>query len=300
MRYIEAYDLRIRNITDSMNSVVYHFHEGPQHLQQVGLDSIKAKQTTIKCACFVMPHIGSKYSSTMESLFEAYAWYQHATLGKYLYETFWAFYDVYHDEDLNCLLDAESLRAVQASATLFDIVSPKDIFGKTLDHFFDGNKDAVTLTTLKDEIEFFKGKSPFEDVGVPPVYVCGCFEDGIEENKCFDMEHVADAWVRVHQKGYSAIDLCKHYLVSKGDIHSHCRCSGVQSQLNGLFFWIIDYCAKCGTKKSVFRSIMRSFENHMRKTTTYLDSSIYLDALLELVTTSEEIASDALPIIKGS
>ena len=44
-------------------------------------------------------------------------------------------------------IDSMKLRS---SMTLFDLVSPDDVFAKVLDKFFDGNRCRTTMTILSD------------------------------------------------------------------------------------------------------------------------------------------------------
>lgn len=84
----------------------------------------------------------------IEGVEEAKAYLDHPILGKRLREISAVLLN-YTDEDavtlMGSYIDAKKLRS---SMTLFDVLSPKDVFAKVLDTFFEGKRDRRTLAKL--------------------------------------------------------------------------------------------------------------------------------------------------------
>lgn len=81
---------------------------------------------------------------------EAKAYLEHPILGKRLYEITNVVLSYPEDEKprffMGSSIDAIKLKS---SMTLFDIISPNDIFGKVLDKFYSGERDHKTIAIVQ-------------------------------------------------------------------------------------------------------------------------------------------------------
>lgn len=81
---------------------------------------------------------------------EAKAYLKHPILGKRLYEITNVVLSYPEDEKprffMGSSIDAIKLKS---SMTLFDIISPNDIFGKVLDKFYSGERDHKTIAIVQ-------------------------------------------------------------------------------------------------------------------------------------------------------
>ena len=89
----------------------------------------------------------------IRDLDEARAYLAHPILGKRLSEITNAVlmhrgYDIY--EIMGSRIDAIKLRS---SMTLFDLVSPNDLFGDVLNSFFEGRRDSRTIALVEQSID---------------------------------------------------------------------------------------------------------------------------------------------------
>ncbi len=80
---------------------------------------------------------------------EASAYIQHSVLNSRLREVCEVILNLPTDNPIEVFggIDSKKLRS---SMTLFNLVSPKDIFAQVLDKFFDGQRDSRTLTMIDD------------------------------------------------------------------------------------------------------------------------------------------------------
>lgn len=75
---------------------------------------------------------------------EAEAYLNHPTLGTRLREITEALLD-HHDRTANEILGTIDAIKLKSCMTLFDSISPDDIFAKALDSFFNGNRDPKSI-----------------------------------------------------------------------------------------------------------------------------------------------------------
>lgn len=83
----------------------------------------------------------------LEGLKDATAFYGNDTLRKHLREITEALLCLNEANISNVMSDIDVLK-LRSSMTLFDIVSPDDIFGKVLDKYYDGVRDNLTLEMI--------------------------------------------------------------------------------------------------------------------------------------------------------
>lgn len=123
------------------------------------LQEMKNGQKRSHWIWFIFPQLkgfGHSYNSSyygIDDLEEARSYFNHPVLGNRLREITTVL--LFHtDEDVVTLMgsyiDAIKLRS---SMTLFDAISPNDIFAQVLDAFFDGERDGKTLTKIGIDTE---------------------------------------------------------------------------------------------------------------------------------------------------
>lgn len=118
------------------------------------LKEMKAGQKRSHWIWYVFPQLkgfGYSYNSEyygLDDINEAKAYLNHPILGKRLREITTVLLD-HTDEDAETLMgsniDAIKLRSCM---TLFDAISPDDVFNEVLYAFFDGKRDNLTLAKL--------------------------------------------------------------------------------------------------------------------------------------------------------
>ncbi len=121
------------------------------------LQEVKAGQKRSHWIWYIFPQLkgfGHSYNSQyygIDDIEEAKAYLGHPVLGKRLREITKVLL-THADEEAVMLMgshiDAIKLRS---SMTLFDVVSPNDVFDKVLEAFFDGRKDKRTLAKLANQ-----------------------------------------------------------------------------------------------------------------------------------------------------
>lgn len=121
---------------------------------------------------YVFPQIhGLGHSSTslkysIKSLLEAKVYLRHDTLGERLYEVMNAL-PVHGDaEEIFGSLDAMKLRSC---LTLFDLVSPGEIFADFLENYFNKERCQKTLQIVSSELSYYKDDDAFTRNGVNEV-----------------------------------------------------------------------------------------------------------------------------------
>ncbi|MGL5979370.1 MAG: A1S_2505 family phage non-structural protein [Phocaeicola sp.] len=103
---------------------------------------------------------------------------------------------------------------LKSSMTLFDLISPNDIYKDVLDNFFDGERDFKTIDITRKDIAFFTRESVFSKMGITiPTDVF--FESGSSE--CTP-EQCIGTLAHLGILGYSLLDLGRYYFVNKKDM----------------------------------------------------------------------------------
>lgn len=126
---------------------------------ETALQEMKAGQKRSHWIWYIFPQLkgfGHSYNSRyygIDDVEEAKSYLNHPVLGKRLREITTVLLS-HTDEDVVTLMgsyiDAIKLRSCM---TLFDVISPNDIFAQVLDAFFDGKRDGKTLTKIGIDTE---------------------------------------------------------------------------------------------------------------------------------------------------
>ena len=108
-------------------------------------------------------HSNTSQKFSIKSLLEALAYLRHDTLGERLYEVMNAL-PVHGDaEEIFGKLDAMKLRSC---LTLFDLVSPDEIFADFLENYFNKERCQKTLQIVSSELSYYKGDDAFRRNGI--------------------------------------------------------------------------------------------------------------------------------------
>lgn len=176
--------------------------------------------------------LSQKYG--IESLYEAHAYLEHPVLKKRLMEiTHTLLTDAYDvNTDIEEILGPVDAMKVKSCMTLFDVVSPHDIFEDTLSSFYNGERDQRTLKMIAKDKEYFES-NPFEKYGIK-VNPRAFFEDNVVESDDMSLDKRAATLIEMYTKGENLNDLVCWYLVSKSDIFSHYRTDGIVTAWGGM------------------------------------------------------------------
>lgn len=184
--------------------------------------------------------LSQKYG--IESLYEAHAYFEHPILKKRLMEiTHTLLTDAYDvNTDIEEILGPVDAMKVKSCMTLFDVVSPHDIFEDTLSSFYNGERDQRTLKMIAKDKEYFES-NPFEKYGIkinPRTF----FESNVAESDEMTLDRRAATLIEMYTKGENLNDLVCWYLVNKRDIFSNYRTEGIISSWGSLCRNIINDC----------------------------------------------------------
>lgn len=124
------------------------------NIHEIALQEMKAGHKRSHWIWYVFPQLkgfGHSYNSEyygLDNIEEAKAYFKHPILGNRLREITSVLLD-HTDEDMVLLMgshiDAIKLRSCM---TLFDTISPQDVFSQVLETFFDGKRDKRTLAKI--------------------------------------------------------------------------------------------------------------------------------------------------------
>lgn len=123
---------------------------------KIALSEIKAGEKRSHWIWFIFPQMkGLGHSAFadyfgIESLEEAVAYYAHKTLGKHLREITQVLLSL-PETDINKIMPGIDALKLKSSMTLFDLVSPRDIFAEVLAKYYSGEKDELTLSMLRED-----------------------------------------------------------------------------------------------------------------------------------------------------
>lgn len=181
---------------------------------------------------YVFPQIhGLEHSITsqkysIKSLLEAKAYLRHDTLGERLYEVMNAL-PVHGDaEEIFGKLDAMKLRS---SLTLFDLVSPNEIFADFLENYFNKERCQKTLQIVSSELSYYKGDDAFRRNGIHGE-VPRAFLEGIDGSEQLTYNNCIGTLLDLLCRGENMRMLVSRHLWNKEDF-SFYRVSNVKSRI---------------------------------------------------------------------
>lgn len=178
---------------------------------------------------YVFPQIqGLGHSSTsqkysIKSLLEAKAYLKHETLGKRLYAVMNAL-PVHGDaEDIFGKLDAMKLRSC---LTLFDLVSPEEIFADYLENYFNKERCQKTLQIVASEWSYYTGEDAFRRNGIRGE-VPRAFLEGIDGSDRLTYHNCMGTLLDLLGRGETMRMLVSRHLWNKEDFSNY-RVSNVK------------------------------------------------------------------------
>ena len=119
------------------------------------------------------------------------------------------------DETAESIFGGLDAMKVKSCMTLFDIVSPYDVFQKVLDTFYDGERCEATLSLVKPELDYYKDDSAFERNGMEMINTKGFFEGSSHEAHYYDGKAVTATLFDLVLRGDSMQNMTAYYLWHK-------------------------------------------------------------------------------------
>ena len=184
----------------------------------IALQEIKDGWKRTHWMWYVFPQIhGIGHSATsqkygIKSLLEAKAYLEHDTLGKRLRDAVNAL-PVYGDAvDIFGRLDAMKLRSC---LTLFDLVSPQEIFAEFLEKYFNNKRCQKTLKIVSSELSYYKEDDAFIRNGI--YEVPRAFLEGIDGSERLTYEKCIGTLFDLFERKETMRMLVSHYLWTKSD-----------------------------------------------------------------------------------
>ena len=183
---------------------------------------------------YVFPQIhGLGHSSmsqkfSIKSLLEALAYLRHYTLGRRLYEVMNAL-PVHGDaEEIFGKLDAMKLRSC---LTLFDLVSPEEIFADFLENYFNKERCQKTLQIVSSEFSYYKGYDAFRRNGIRGE-VPRAFLEGIDGSDKLTYNNCIGTLLDLLGRGETMRMLVSRHLWNKEEFSVY-RVSNVKFRIQG-------------------------------------------------------------------
>ena len=211
---------------------------------------------------YIFPQIkGLGHSSTSQkygisSLLEAKAYLEHDTLNSRLYEIMNALPVLGDADDIFGELDAMKLRSC---LTLFDIVSPEDIFNDFLDNYFDKERCQLTLKIVADELSNYSGDNAFRRHGIT-VVPRAFFESGVVESESATYNQKIGTLLDLINRGETMRKLVSRYLWDK-DLSAY-RVSGVENDLSSKLRTIFQAIADNANDESLTKEMNDLFNKY--------------------------------------
>ena len=213
---------------------------------------------------YVFPQIeGLGYSSmskkySIKSLLEAMAYFRHETLGTRLYEAMKVLPVFGNAEEIFGRIDAMKLRSC---LTLFDLVSPNDIFEEFLGNYFNKERCNKTLQIVASELSYYAQHNAFKRNGIINE-VPRAFLEGIDCSERLSFENCLGTILDLLRKGESMRMLISHHLWEKEDF-SYYRISNIEFRIQRYMLSFFQEIANFSKDKALLKElqdIYRSYE----------------------------------------
>lgn len=139
-----------------MSKCIDRFLEPQKTSYAIALGEIRNGRKASHWMWYIFPQLRGLGQSTsawyygIEDLAEAKVYLEHPVLGRRLREITQAALDL-SEKDPILIFDWLDNMKFRSSMTLFALVSEDDLFAKTLDKFFGGQEDSMTLELLKQK-----------------------------------------------------------------------------------------------------------------------------------------------------
>lgn len=159
---------------------------------------------------------GLRLPHSVSGLFEARRYIEDPVLGCSLHELTEAVL-CNEGEDIRDIFSGSGavVMAFRSSMTLFDAVSPGDVFARALAAYFDGCGDPWTLELISKDKDFYGAESALRRYSVGGYDDRGFFEDGVWEAEQIPREARMPTLLDLVLKGESMTGMVRHYLYWK-------------------------------------------------------------------------------------
>ena len=134
-------------------SDITKFITAQEHFYQTALQEIKDGEKVSHWMWFIFPQIAGLGRSPMAKMYaieskdEAKEYLEHEVLGSRLREISKTLLE-HKDKQIVSILGHTDAMKLRSSMTLFDAVSPDDVFAEVLEAFFDSKRDRLTLDII--------------------------------------------------------------------------------------------------------------------------------------------------------
>ncbi|MCR4603991.1 MAG: DUF1810 domain-containing protein [Prevotella sp.] len=195
------------------------------------LQEVKAGWKQSHWMWYIFPQIqGLGHSSTsqkysIKSLLEAVAYLEHDTLGKRLREMVNALPIDGDAEEIFGRIDAMKLRSC---LTLFDLVSPDDIFADFLENYFNQERCQKTLKMVSSELSYYKSEDAFRRNGINEVP--RAFLEGIDGSDQLTYDKCIGTLLDLFRRGETMRMLVSRHLWNKSDFSVY-RVSNIRHRI---------------------------------------------------------------------
>ena len=138
----------------SNNFNLVRFVEAQNGVYPIALTELQEGRKRSHWMWYVFPqlkHLGHSYNAKyygISGIAEATAYLQHPILGQRLREVTSAILHL-SGNDAEAMFGGIDAMKLRSSMTLFDVVSPNDIFAQVLDKYFNGQSDNRTISIIK-------------------------------------------------------------------------------------------------------------------------------------------------------
>lgn len=226
----------------------------------IALQEIKDGYKQSHWMWYVFPQIeGLGYSSmskkySIKSLLEAMAYFRHETLGTRLYEAMKVLPVFGNAEEIFGKIDAMKLRSC---LTLFDLVSPNDIFEEFLGNYFNKERCNKTLQIVASELSYYAQHNAFKRNGIINE-VPRAFLEGIDGSERLSFENCLGTILDLLRKGESMRMLISHHLWDKEDF-SYYRISNIEFRIQRYMLSFFQDIANNDNEKVLFKELNRIY-----------------------------------------
>lgn len=237
--------------------------------------------------------ISKKYS--LVSLLETKAYFENDTLRTRLYEITKALLE--QDEDVLEVFGRTDFMKVLSCMTLFDIISPEDVFAEVIDRCYDGIKDEKTLEIVDKEYNAYQDDSAFMKNGVkktPRAFM----ESGICESQELEEEQRIGTILDLLGRGVTMLELVEHYLWTKD--FSYYRLSSVESTINGYLTNMIGKILEHTSDKDFIQNGIHVLDNLCNADTNAFTAAKVLDDFYKKYAENEEVKDVITTFVESS
>lgn len=136
------------------NYTIYRFIDAQERIYPIALQELQGGRKRSHWMWYIFPQLkglGHSYNSNYYGISgteEASEYLEDTILGQRLREVSNAILNLATDDAIKVFGDIDSCK-LKSSMTLFDLISPNDIFARVLDKYFDGQRDNRTVNLIQ-------------------------------------------------------------------------------------------------------------------------------------------------------